>query len=180
VDPGPWLLANIVVEPEQRVGLGRRVGIELLRPGAGPLNLRCTLDAFGRLPAGEWSQPALVDRGSAYELLPLPPPGRYPTRRRAGLAVYDELPEDQRALHLYETVAATDGEAGQLRGVVADLHAVVVTHLLVKVNRMWSNKVVAVPVPAVAMFSKDRAVREDIILSFTKKELLALPAAPGH
>jgi sporulation protein YlmC with PRC-barrel domain len=68
-----------------------------------------------------------------------------------------------------ERVHATDGEIGQVEGLVIDSRNHQVTHVLLQEGHLWGRKEVAIPIGAVT------DVGDGIRLSVTKREVQDLP-----
>ncbi len=68
-----------------------------------------------------------------------------------------------------ERVHATDGEIGQVEGLVIDPRNRHVTHVLLQEGHLWGRKEVAIPISAVT------GVEDGIRLSITKHEVQDLP-----
>jgi sporulation protein YlmC with PRC-barrel domain len=69
-----------------------------------------------------------------------------------------------------EHVHATDGDIGQVQGLVINAHNHHVTHVLLQEGHLWGRKEVAIPIGAVT------GVDDGIRLNITKQEVQDLPS----
>ena len=178
VDPVARAVTHLVVGPEHPHGLGRLVPVDLADATTGEIRLRCTLAEFARL-------------GSAKETHFLPNSGLYSGYRsgqvfswpyygvgsRVGIGMgdlprtvtYDSVPLSEVDVRRGEHVHATDGDIGQVHGLVIDPRNHHVTHVLLQEGHLWGRKEVAIPIGAVT------GVDDGIRLSITKHEVQDLP-----
>ena len=82
---------------------------------------------------------------------------------------YDTIPLGEVAVRRGEHVHATDGDIGQVEGLVIDPRNHHVTHVLLQEGHLWGRKEVAIPISAVT------GVDDGIRLSITKHEVQDLP-----
>ncbi len=82
---------------------------------------------------------------------------------------YDTVPLGEVAVRRGEHVHATDGDIGQVQGLVIDPRNHHVTHVLLQEGHLWGRKEVAIPISAVA------GVDDGIRLNITKHEVQDLP-----
>jgi len=86
-------------------------------------------------------------------------------------ATYNTLPSGQVAVRGGDHVHATDGNIGQIQGLVIDPGSHQVTHVLLQERHVFGRKVVAIPVGAVT------AVNENgIQLNITRQQVKDLPS----
>jgi sporulation protein YlmC with PRC-barrel domain len=82
---------------------------------------------------------------------------------------YDKLPLGEVAVRRGQHVHATDGDIGQVQGLVIDSRDQHVTHVLLQEGHLWGRKEVAIPISAVT------GVQDGIQLSITRQEVQDLP-----
>jgi sporulation protein YlmC with PRC-barrel domain len=83
---------------------------------------------------------------------------------------YDTIPLGEVAVRRGEHVHATDGDIGQVEGLVIDPRNHHVTHVLLQEGHLWGRKEVAIPISAVT------GVEDGIRLNITKHQVKDLPA----
>jgi sporulation protein YlmC with PRC-barrel domain len=170
LDPVHRSLTHLVVEPKHREGLGKLVPLDLVEPGAGgAVQLRCTRAAFEQLDSAEETQflPG-VEGFEDYEqgdVLAFPYYGGNTTEP----VTYDTLPVGEVAVRRGDDVHATDGDIGQVKGLVVDPRSRHVTHVLLQEGHLWGRKQVAIPMDAVV------SVDDGIRLNLSKREVENLP-----
>jgi sporulation protein YlmC with PRC-barrel domain len=181
VNPVAREVTHLVVDPKHRHGPGRLVPVDLVDATTGQIRLRCTLAEFQTLrPAEETeSVPDLDPTGHAH-------PGVQKRYRLAGGVVWpvrdpdepeapqevtvDSVPFGEVEVHRELTVCATDGEIGQVQGLVVEPGGHHVTHMLLQEGHMWGRKEVAIPIGAVTKIGTLL-----IHLSLTKHQVKDLP-----
>jgi hypothetical protein len=84
---------------------------------------------------------------------------------------YDTLPAGEAAVRGGEHVHTTDGDIGQIQGLVIDSGSHQVTHVLLEEGHVFGRKIVAIPVGAVT-----GAGQNAIQLSITKQQVKDLPS----
>ena len=187
VNPVAREVTHLVVDQKHRNGPGRFVPIHLVDATAGQLRLRCTLAEFQALqPAQETEVVPDLDpsghqdpRPSVNFLTVSPgvflPGARGPRRPDAPQKVtVDSVPFGEVDIRRELTVCATDGEIGQVQGLVVEPGGHHVTHLLLQEGHRWGSKEVAVPIGAVTKVGTLL-----IHLSLTKHQVKDLPSV-GH
>jgi len=184
VDPVARSVTHLVVEPRERVGLGRLVPLELVDTTGTGIQLRCTLDEFEKLESAEDTQfvpgtygygafgPEQVVSWPYYGL------GGMDTVTADALAggtsqtvTYDMVPLGEVEVRRDDPVHATDGNIGRVQGLVIDPRSHHVTHVLLQEGHLWGRKEVAIPISAVSSVEE-----EGIKLSITKRDVQDLPA----
>jgi sporulation protein YlmC with PRC-barrel domain len=184
VDPIARAVTHLVVEPEDRRGLGRLVPLDLVDATTGEVHLRCTLDAFEKLDIAEETQflPGSVgyaNYGPGQSLCwPYYGLGAGIVGSDIGFGIgnisqpvtFDKIPVGEVAVRRGEHVHATDADIGQVQGLVIDPSDRHVTHVLLQEGHFWGRKEVAIPIGAVV------GVDDGIRLNITKKEVQDLPA----
>jgi sporulation protein YlmC with PRC-barrel domain len=151
----------LVVDQKHRNGPGRHVPVDLVEATTGQLRLRCTLAEFQALqPAQETEvvrdlDPTTPKPPRSVNFLPQYPgllrgDDRGPRRPQAPQKVtVDSVPSGEVDIRRELTVYATDGEIGQVQGLVVEPGGHCVTHVLLQAGRGWGRKEVAVPIGAV-------------------------------
>ncbi len=184
VDPVARALTDLVVEPEHRVGLARLVPVELANPvgrGADGIRLSCTLAQFARFDSAEETQFVPGTRG--YEIYGPEQVLAWPYYRLGDTVMdpdaegkvsetvtVDTVPLGEVDVRRGEHVHATDGDIGQVQGLVVDPVSEHVTHVLLQEGHLWGRKQVAIPISAVTGVDD-----QGISLSIAKQEVQDLP-----
>ena len=183
IDPIARAVTHLVVEPKDRRGLGRLVPLDLVEATTGEVKLRCTLDAFQKLEIAEESQflPGSVGYANYGPGQALSWPyyglGAVVVATDVGFGVgnisepvmFDKIPLGEVAVRRGEHVHATDGDIGQVQGLVIDQSDRLVTHVLLQEGHLWGRKEVAIPIGAVAN------IDDGIRLNITKQDVEDLP-----
>jgi sporulation protein YlmC with PRC-barrel domain len=182
VNPVARTVTHLVVDPKDH-GPGRLVPVDLVDATAGEIRLHCTLAEFKTLRPAEETEfmpgtgysghpgygpdnvhflplYALQLRGVVYDL------GEPSAPREV---TYDSVPLGEVETYRGETVYATDGEIGQVEGLVVEPGGHHVTHVLLREGHMLGRKEVAIPIRAVTK------VGGLIKLSITKQQVKDLP-----
>jgi hypothetical protein len=147
VDPAHPRVTHLVVEPEQRIGLGRLVPIDLVVTANDVVELDCDLAAFNSLPLAE-STEVVPGLSAGYIFLHSTP---LPTTE-----VHEVLPEGEAGLQTATQVVATDGPIGAVGGLLTagDDHRVS-SVFVSEERRLWGHKTVSLPASTVAAFTSD-------------------------
>jgi sporulation protein YlmC with PRC-barrel domain len=189
VNPADRQVTHLVVDQKRRSGPGRLVPLDLADATTGQVRLRCTLAEFQALrPAQETEVvPDLDPTGPQNS--PSPPsvnflpssagvfgvPGGSAIRRDRPQApkevTVDVVPSGGVAVRRELTVRATDGEIGQVQGLVVEPGGRYVTHVLLQEGHRWGRRDVAIPVGAVTKIGTLL-----IHLSLTKHQVKDLPS----
>lgn len=144
VEPARMSLTHLIVEPPQRLGLGRLVPMELAEPVPDGVELSCDLNAFGDLPDAETSQ-LVPGNPAGYVFVGSPPIWRR--------EVQEVVPGGEAAVQSGMTVLATDGPVGDVAGVVTRLDDYVITQIAVRQQRsLLGHKIVLLPATVVSAF----------------------------
>jgi sporulation protein YlmC with PRC-barrel domain len=159
VNPAARAVTHLAVGPKHRQGPGRLVPVDLVDATTGRIRLRCTLAEFQALRPAEETEtvPDLDPIGHQHDAsnqvnwLP-----RYPWMHGArgrGQApqevTVDSVPSGEVDVRRGLTVCATDGEIGQVHGLVVEPGGHHVTHLVLRVGHLWGRREVAIPSGAV-------------------------------
>lgn len=170
IDPVARAVTHLVVEPKNRVGVGRLVPLELADEDDGEVTLQCTLRQFEQLELAEETQ--FLPGGDGLggygpdEVLSLP---YYGLGEGIGNVsspiVFDKVPVGEVAVRRGEPVHATDGDIGRVRGLVVDRADHHVTHVLLQEGHLWGRKEVAIPIGAVT------GIDDGIQLNLSKQEV---------
>lgn len=179
LEPADRTVTHLVVEPEGRSGLARLVPFDLAEVARGGILLSCTEAQFRDLEPAEQT---LAEFTLAYQApVQLLPPGwrgaggqvtqggaipRIPEKETV-----DVIPPGEVEEHRGGRVHATDGDIGQVRGLLIDPVTRRVTHVLVREGHLLGRRDVAVPSGAVTAFD------DGIRLSITRQQVRELPAA---
>jgi hypothetical protein len=173
VDPVARTVTHIVVEHGQHI-LSRLVPIRLVDASPGKVELRCTVAEFEALdPAEEANFVPGTTTYAAYgtEQAVFWPhvakAGRYGSR--GDLVTEDSVPVGEVQVRRHDRVHATDGEIGEVQGLIIDRDNYHVTHVLLKEGHVWGRKEVAIPISAVT--KADYGIE----VSLSKKQIEDLP-----
>jgi sporulation protein YlmC with PRC-barrel domain len=181
IDPVARAVTHLVVEPKGRQGLGRLVPLDLVDAAGGEVRLRCTVAEFERLDSAEETQFLPGTRGYAFygpeQVLSWPYSSLGGGASVAGetvtgfseTATFDTVPLGEVAVRRGERVHATDGEIGQVEGLVIDSRNHQVTHVLLQEGHLRGRKEVAIPIGAVT------GVKDGVRLNIAKREVQDLP-----
>ena len=166
-DPVARVVTHLVVEPRQPLGIGRLVPLDLVDVRRDEILLRCTVSEFEKLAPAEEKQyvPGTILPGYG------PAQALGPIQNVSQVVAYDAVPSGEIAMRRGDQVHATDGDIGEVQGVVTDPRDNHLTHVLLQEGRVWRRKEVAVPIGVVI------GVDDGIRLSISKQEVKDLPAA---
>ncbi len=178
-------VTHLVVDPKHRHGPGRLVPVDLVDATTGQIRLRCTLAEFQTLrPAEEAESVPDLDPTGHPDYAPnqgnmwvwmhaVRDPGESGAPQEATVA---SVPSGEVDVRRDLTVCATDGEIGQVQGLVVEPGGHHVTHVLLQEGHMWGRKEVAIPIGAVAKIGTLL-----VHLSLTKHQVENLPPMDiGH
>jgi hypothetical protein len=174
IDPRARTVTHLVVNDRQFQGRLVPVSLVDIEAATGQIRLRGTIAEFGKLdPAsrtmpleGSGADPDVRDqdqlqwRSFASTYLADPPS-----------VTHDTLPSGEVAVRGGEHVHATDGNIGQIQGLVIDSGSHQVTHVLLQEGHVFGRKVVAIPIGAVTGVSQD-----GIQLNITRQQVKDLPS----
>ena len=179
VNPVAREITHLVVEPEH--GPERLVPVDLVDATTGQIRLRCTLAEFQRLRPGRETEsvPDLDPSGHGHPgvqkplhlaggIAWVPPDAREPEGPRE--VTVDSVPSGEVDIRRDLTVCATDGEIGQVQGLVVEPRGHQVTHVLLQEGHMRGRKEVAIPIGAVTKIGTLL-----IHLSLTRHQVKDLP-----
>jgi sporulation protein YlmC with PRC-barrel domain len=179
VNPATREVTHLAVDPKHRHGPGRLVPVDLADATTGQIRLRCTLAEFQALrPARETE--AVPDLDPTGHASIAPSQMNWFTwgnvARGSGQAgapqevTVDSVPSGEVDVRRELTVCATDGEIGQVQGLVVEPGGHQVTHLLLQEGHLWGRKEVAIPIGAVTKIGTLL-----VHLSLTKHQVKDLP-----
>jgi sporulation protein YlmC with PRC-barrel domain len=174
VDPVAEAVTHLVVEPNHERIRGRLVPVGLVDAAVGEVKIRCTLAEFEALdPAYDTQFVAGTTTYAAYgpEQAVFWPHaakgGHYGAR--GDLVTEDSVPVGEVQVRRGDRVHATDGEIGEVKGLVIDRGSYHVTHVLLQEGHVFRHKEVAIPISAVT--KADYGIQ----LSLTKEQIEGLP-----
>jgi sporulation protein YlmC with PRC-barrel domain len=176
VDPVAREVTHLVVRPAHGHdhGLGRLVPLSLIDASAGQIRLRCTRAEFERLDRGE--EKHFLSSSHPYpgyhpdEVLEVAHYGLRSYLGQPGESVtYDSVPRGEVAVRRGDVVIATDGDIGQVQGLVIDPANHHVTHVLLQEGHVWGRKEVAIPIGAVTVLD------DGIQVNITRQQIQDLP-----
>jgi sporulation protein YlmC with PRC-barrel domain len=174
VDPVAQAVTHLVIEPNHERLRGRLVPVGLVDATADEVKIGCTLAEFEALdPAYDTQFVAGTTTYAAYgpEQAVFWPHaakgGHY--GGRGDLVTEDSVPVGEVQVRRCDRVHATDGEIGEVKGLVIDRDSYHVTHVLLQEGHLFGRKEVAIPISAV---TKDDL---GIQLSLTKEQVEGLP-----
>jgi sporulation protein YlmC with PRC-barrel domain len=194
VDAAAREVTHLVVGQKHGNDPGRLVPIDLVDAAAGLIRLRCALAEFRALPPARQTEavPDLDPTGPHNSRLPpsvnflsttagaFGMSGAAGDRRDAAQGrpkapeevTVDVVPSGEVGMRPELTVCATDGEIGQVHGLVVEPGGHLVTHVLIQAGRMLGRREVAVPIGAVTKIGTLL-----IHLSLSKHQVKDLPPA---
>jgi len=181
VNPVAREVTHLVVDAKRRNGPGRLVPVDLVDATTSQIRLRCTVAEFQALhpaqetevvpdldPTGHAHQEARKQYRMGFDVVwPVRDPGEPKAPQEVTV---DSVPYGEVEVHRDLTVLATDGEIGQVEGLVVESGGHHVTHVLLQKGRMWGHKEVAIPIRAVTKIGTLL-----IQLSLTKHQVKDLP-----
>ena len=185
VNPATREVTHLAVDPKHRPGPGRLVPVDLVDATTGQIRLRCTLAEFQTLlPAQETEAVRDLDPTGHPDnalkkpkwafvggvVLAVPPSGRGEPKAPQQVTA-DSVPPGKVDIHRELTICATDGEIGQVQGLVVEPGGHQVTHVLLQKGHMRGRKDVAIPIGAVTKIGTLL-----IHLSLTKHQVKDLPS----
>jgi sporulation protein YlmC with PRC-barrel domain len=179
VNPATREVTHLAVDPKHRHGPGRLVPVDLADATTGQIRLRCTLAEFQALrPAREIE--AVPDLDPTGHASIAPSQMNWFTwgnvARGSGQAgapqevTVDSVPSGEVDVRRELTVCATDGEIGQVQGLVVEPGGHHKTHVLLQEGHLWGRKEVAIPIGAVTKIGTLL-----VHLSLTKHQVKDLP-----
>ena len=173
IDPRARTVTHLVVNDRQFQGRLAPLNLVDVDATTGRIRLRCTIAEFGKLGHAEVTVPLQdndADPDNSYDqvqwrsvagrLLADPPS-----------VTYDTLPAEETGVRGGEHVHATDGNIGQIQGIVIDSGSHQVTHVLLQAGHVFGRKLVAIPIGAVT-----GAGENGIHLVITKQQVKDLPS----
>jgi hypothetical protein len=185
VNPVTREVTHLAVDPKHRHGPGRLVPVDLVDAMTGQIRLRCPLAEFqtlrprpgdrgraGPRPHRAWAprqRPNKVNWVFVGGSVIMQPGGRGEPEAPQQVTV-DSVPESEVEVHRELTVCATDGDIGQVQGLVVEPGGHHVTHVLRQEGHMRGRKEVAIPIGAVTKIGTLL-----IHLSLTKHQVKDLP-----
>jgi sporulation protein YlmC with PRC-barrel domain len=155
VNPVTREVTHLAVDPKYRRSQGRLVPVDLVDTATGPIRLRCTLAEFQTLRPAEEGGGGVPDLDATGQLGNPPNQVRWvlgpvhdPGDAGQGVTV-DYVPSGEVDIRRELTVCATDGEIGQVQGLIVEPGGHHVTHVLLQEGHIWGRKEVAIPIGAV-------------------------------
>jgi len=148
VNPVTREVTHLAVDPKYRHGQGRLVPVDLVDTTTGQIRLRCALAEFQTLQASQKGGGSGPDLGSGEQVRWVLGPVHDPGDAGRGVTV-GYVPSGEVDIRRELTVCATDGEIGQVQGLVVEPGGHHVTHVLLQERRMRGRREVAIPIGAV-------------------------------
>ena len=178
VNPVTREVTHLAVDPKHRHGPGRLVPVDLVDATTGQIRLRCPLAEFQALRPAEETEavPDLDPTGhpggdpNQMSRSPMHPWDQVVRPEASQEVTVDSVPFGEVEVHSELTVCATDGEIGQVQGLVVEPGGHHVTHVLLQEGHMRGRKDVAIPIGAVTKIGTLL-----IHLSLTKHQVKDLP-----
>jgi sporulation protein YlmC with PRC-barrel domain len=163
VNPVGLTVTHLVVGPKHAHGhhIHRLVPVDLTEITTDGIRLSCTKAEFDELKPAEETHFEEIWNHPEYE------PDQVWRRRRT--VTYDSVPIGEVQVRRGEHVHATDGNIGQVEGLVIDPDNHQVTHVLLQEGHVWGRKEVAIPIEAVTR------VEAGIRLNLSKRQVEDLP-----
>jgi sporulation protein YlmC with PRC-barrel domain len=195
VNPDAREVTHLAVDQKHRNGPDRLVPVDLVDATTGELRLGCTLAGFRALQPAQETEvvPDLDPTGHQHspppgvKFLPMSPgallsPVAWRGNRGRGRppapqeVTVNSVPSGAVDIRRELTVCATDGEIGQVQGLVVEPGGHHVTHVLLQAGPRWGGKEVAIPIGAVTKIGTLL-----IRLGLTKHQVKHLPSVDiGH
>ena len=153
IDPVAREVTHLVVDPKRRQGPTRLVPIDLADATTGQVRLCCTLAEFQTLRRAQDTEsvPDLDPTGHHHSTL-----NRFQLPSMLSQApqevTVDFVPDSEVDIRRQLTIRATDGDMGQVQGLVVQPSGHRVTHVLLREGHIWRRTEVAVPISAVTKF----------------------------
>jgi sporulation protein YlmC with PRC-barrel domain len=189
IDPLVGLVTHLVVEPRHERGTGRLVPVELVSSAVPEIRLTCSVAQFAALDRAEESQ-FLPASGGQWgfgegQVLSWPYYGlgaagstgdAFPGLDMEGLAagplllVDDCVPAGEVEVRRGDRVHATDGDIGQVQGLIMDVSDRKVSHVLLQEGHLWGKKTVAIPI------SEVESLDDGVHVKLDKSQVKDLPA----
>ena len=179
VNPATREVTHLAVDPKHRHGPGRLVPVDLADATTGQIRLHCTLAEFQALrPAKETEAVPDLDL-TGHASIAASQMNWFTWGHAAGGSgqagapqevTVDSVPSGEVDVRRDLTVCATDGEIGQVQGLVVEPGGHHVTHVLLQEGHLWGRKEVAVPIGAVTKIGTLL-----VHLSLTKHQVKDLP-----
>jgi uncharacterized protein YrrD len=173
IDPRARTVTHLVVNDRQFQG--RLVPLNLVDVDAttGQIRLRCATAAFEKLHPAARTVPLQgnsADPDNTNYQLPLYSAGRMLLDPPS--VTSDTLPAGEVAVDGGEHVHATDGDIGEIQGLVIDSGSHQVTHVLLEEGKVFGRKIVAIPIGFVTEVNEN-----GIQINITKQQVKDLPPA---
>ena len=197
VDPVGRVLTHLVVEPHHGRKPGRLVPVGLVASVGEPISLACTVEKFESLEEAVETEflPGAEEQGGCRQEHVWSWP-YYPMASGVGMGMgmplssmsggggaygrgdwddfprffdHDRVPAGEVEIRRGERVHATDGDIGQVMGLIVDSADRHVTHVLLDEGHLWGKTRVAIPIGAVT------DVRDGIRLGLAKDQVRDLP-----
>jgi len=188
IDPADDAVTHFVAEERHRQGLGQLVPFGQVRSAtAEAVQLRCSTAEFDQFAPADETQFLPGTRGyqdyGPEQVISWPYQGGRGGEPgvQAGsvpwvseTATAELIPEGETEIPRGERVHATDGDIGQVRGILVDPGNRHVTHVLLQEGHLWGRKEVRIPRDAVARVDQD-----GFHLSLTRQDVQDLHAGRG-
>jgi sporulation protein YlmC with PRC-barrel domain len=157
VNPVTREVTHLAIDPTHQRDPGRLVPVDLVEATTGQIRLRCTLAEFQTLQPAREAESVRDPDSTGHDNAPKRVNwavwmhmARDPGKSEAPQQVWvDSVPSGEVDIHRGLTVCATDGEIGQVQGLVVDPGGHQVTHVLLQEGHMRGRKEVAIPIGAV-------------------------------
>lgn len=170
-DPVARVLTHLIVQPRRGHAPARLVPLDLVESAADEIRLNCTSAEFDRLDPLEQTRFIADDMNvpdyRTTDVVFWP----YFSYRgaRGDLVTSDTIPVGEVEVQRGEHVHATDGQIGQVGGLVIDPDSHRVTHVLLQEGHLWGRKDVVIPISAVSR------VADRIEVNLSKQQVQDLP-----
>lgn len=170
LDPRARTVTHLVVSDRQFQGRLAPLNLVDLDATTGQIRLRCAIAEFGKLGHAEVTAP-LHDNDAD--------PDSYDQVQWHGTGwladppsvTYDTLPAGEADVSGGEPVHATDGNIGQIQGLVIGSRSHQVTHVLLQEGHVFGRKIAAIPISAVTGVPD-----QGIQLGITRQQVKDLPS----
>jgi len=171
LDPVAEVVTHLIVQPRQEHEPARLVPVGLVDSAADEIRLKCASADFDSIdPAKEGQFIASDNDVPDYRTTDTVAWPYFGYRGGRGhLEADDAIPPGEVEVQRGEHVNATDGQIGQVEGLVIDPASHHVTHVLLQEGHLWGRKQVTIPISTVTR------VADRVEVNLTKQQVQDLP-----
>ena len=172
IDPAARTATHLVVRPKHKRILDRLVPVGLVEAAeeAGGVRLDCSIDDFNKLAAAQEKHQLTETSSLGYYTLHGGGVTVTPIMGRPEVVTDETVPFGKVDIHQGDSVRASDGEIGQVEGLIVGPDDQHVTHILLRQGHLLGRKHLAIPIDAVTKL--DMGVE----VNLTKQQVHDLPS----